>query len=310
MNYRHVMATFILIASGFQVHALTLTLDNNCYQLIGNVTIDDQGNITATSQGACGRGGGDNPGVLTISPASASVTEGGQQTFTIQRSGGTTGLASVEVQIQEVTTSSQDYTISGDCAASNPLSVSWNDGDGTNRSCIITAVTDSDVESDETLTLQLANPTGATLGNPNQATLTITDATASGCPTPGPNVTPMALDWQDRSTHTLTWQQGEVLAIAFTTDNDTSRRGKIKYDTTTAGASSTVTMAVSECPGDFNPFNGNTRCKNSPGISGGIYYTQGDPQRWQCSLPLNTPLYLNITSDCPAGKTCAIVLSW
>lgn len=98
------------------------------------------------------------------------VSEGvGTASFTITRSGNTTGTASVDWgTFQNTATLNVDYE-----------GVSWTTATfltgETSKTVNVKILDDSLVEGNEVFILSLANPTNATLGTPNEASITITD---------------------------------------------------------------------------------------------------------------------------------------
>jgi Ca2+-binding RTX toxin-like protein len=118
-----------------------------------------------------------NPGVLSFSAPTYTVTENGvQATLTVVRTGGSDGAVTVRLATANGTaTAGNDYT-------SVNTTISFADGDTTAKTITIPISDDTLVESNETVKLTLSNPTGgATLGTQNTATLTIiNDDTLSG----------------------------------------------------------------------------------------------------------------------------------
>ncbi len=110
-------------------------------------------------------------GSLQFSDSTYSISEGGTRiTISVTRVGGNTGAVSVEFASGDGSaTPGEDYTaISG--------TLRWNDGDSAQKSFVVEVNDDAQLEGNETIELTLSNPgQGATLGNPNQATLTIVD---------------------------------------------------------------------------------------------------------------------------------------
>ncbi|MCB1573578.1 MAG: hypothetical protein KDI80_06335 [Xanthomonadales bacterium] len=113
-----------------------------------------------------------NPGTLqfTPNPADQSVMENvGSVVFTVTRTGGTAGAIGTIVALGGSATpgAGNDYTTSN-------LSLTWADGDSSDRTVTITVNDDALPEGDETVTLTLGAPSGgAVLGSPSLATLTI-----------------------------------------------------------------------------------------------------------------------------------------
>lgn len=118
-------------------------------------------------------GGTPSAGTLQFTSTTYSVNEGvagGAQAITVTRSGGTSGAASVTFQVSDVTT-----TLNADYGLPAVSTLSWNDGDGANKTFNITVINDQSLESNETANLLLSAPSGATLGSPDNAVLTIVD---------------------------------------------------------------------------------------------------------------------------------------
>ena len=109
------------------------------------------------------------PGTLRFSQATYAVEEGESIVVTVERVGGTAGSVSVQYASSDGTAAAgSDYT-----AVSGTLTFA--DGD-TSKTLTLATIEDSNDEADETFVLTLSNPTGgATLGSPDQATITIQD---------------------------------------------------------------------------------------------------------------------------------------
>jgi len=109
-------------------------------------------------------------GALQFSMNGFTVVESdGLATITVVRVGGTETAVSVQYSTTaagSTATAGQDYT---------PTSgtLQWNNGDGTSREFQVQIVSDTNVEEDETVRLQLTNFFGATPGNPVNTALTI-----------------------------------------------------------------------------------------------------------------------------------------
>ncbi len=115
------------------------------------------------------------PGSVQFSAANFSINENaGTASITATRLNGTLGPISVNYATSNDTaTAGSDYT-----AASGTLN--WADGDATNKTFTVSIANDSNVESNETVSLILNTPTGgATLGTLTNATLTILDDDAT-----------------------------------------------------------------------------------------------------------------------------------
>jgi uncharacterized membrane protein len=116
----------------------------------------------------------DNPGTLQFSAAGTTVNEnGGSATITVNRVGGSHGTASVQIGTSDGTaTAGQDYT-------SVSQILTWTDGDATAKTITIPVRDDNLGKGDETVNLALTNPSGAPLGTPSTAVLTIVDNDAA-----------------------------------------------------------------------------------------------------------------------------------
>lgn len=110
------------------------------------------------------------PGVLQFAQATYSVGEaGGNLIVSVTRTGGTTGVASIEYATANGTAAAgQDYT-----AVSGTLS--WADGDSSTKTISVPILNDILGEVLETISLALSSPTGASLGLQGTALLQILD---------------------------------------------------------------------------------------------------------------------------------------
>jgi ribosomal protein L35AE/L33A len=110
------------------------------------------------------------PGTLALSSAAYTVAEnGGSVVVTITRSGGSNGAASVDYATANGSaTAGNDYT-----AKSGTLT--WASRDAASKTITIAIANDTLAESNETLQLRLSAATGASLGSPATATITIND---------------------------------------------------------------------------------------------------------------------------------------
>ncbi|HEX6641546.1 MAG TPA: Calx-beta domain-containing protein, partial [Thermoanaerobaculia bacterium] len=124
--------------------------------------------------------GAGNPATVTItdfeegqivfaSPTYSVNETGSTVTLTVNRINGSNGAASVMYSTSPGTASfNTDYqTAAG--------TLSWADGDATPRTIVIDIVDDSVVEGDEDFAVSLGSPTGATIGSPGGAIVTIID---------------------------------------------------------------------------------------------------------------------------------------
>ncbi|MBI5075297.1 MAG: hypothetical protein HZB62_09075 [Nitrospirae bacterium] len=113
---------------------------------------------------------GGTPGSLQLSASDYGVNENvGNVTITVTRTGGSSGAASVNYATSNGTAVQPgDYT-----SASGTLN--WADGDAADKTFTVTIINDVTVESSETVNLTLSGATGASLGSPSTATITISD---------------------------------------------------------------------------------------------------------------------------------------
>jgi serine protease len=109
-------------------------------------------------------------GVLQFSSPVYSVGEaGGTVTLTVNRTGGSSGVASVHYATANGTAASYtDYT------AKNGT-LNWGAGDGSAKTITVPIINNLVVEGAETFTVHLSSATGAPLGATSTATVTITD---------------------------------------------------------------------------------------------------------------------------------------
>jgi Zn-dependent metalloprotease len=121
-----------------------------------------------------------DPGTLQFSSAAYSVGEnGGTADITVTRASGNLGAVSIAYTTSDGTASDgTDYTLSSG-------TLTWNNGDATDKTISVPITDDTDEESNETVNLTLSNPQGgATLGTPGAAVLTITDNDSTVAPPP------------------------------------------------------------------------------------------------------------------------------
>ena len=116
------------------------------------------------------------PGTLAFSAATYSQTEPASgtilKTITVNRTGGSTGVASVDAIITGGSaTVSDDFTV-----PASPVTLNWADGDSASKSFDITVKADALTEGDETINLALQNVTvGVTIGTQSTTVTTIID---------------------------------------------------------------------------------------------------------------------------------------
>lgn len=115
-------------------------------------------------------------GTLRFSPATATVGEpGGTVNLTVDRAGSAAGTATVHCRTVAggTATPGQDYT-------ETDATLSWGAGQGGNRTCSIPIINDTLDETNETIRVELQDATGAAIGSPSLATVTITDNDEGG----------------------------------------------------------------------------------------------------------------------------------
>ncbi len=110
----------------------------------------------------------DNPGTVQFSAAAFSVSEAGLlATITVTRTGGAAGAASVTyADAGGGTATGADYSMSGG-------TLNWAAGDAATKSFTVSITADAVSDDGETVNLSLSAATGASLGGPSTATLTI-----------------------------------------------------------------------------------------------------------------------------------------
>lgn len=180
-------------------------------------------------------------GQLRFSSAGYSQAESGPSaTISVQRVDGSRGAASVQYAAVAGTASAQDFTaVSG--------SLNWQDGDDAAKTFQVPLVDDSLDEPDETVQLSLSQASGASLGQPASATLTIVDNDNSGPPTLIVDNLQISEGPAGRST---------TADAVFALSAPSSSVASIQY-TTRAG--SAVATAPDACGADFEARSGTVR---------------------------------------------------
>ncbi|MDO8282971.1 MAG: Calx-beta domain-containing protein [Thermodesulfovibrionia bacterium] len=113
-------------------------------------------------------------GVLAFTSATFSESEavGTTVTTTVSRTGGSTGIVSIDCN----TVAGGTATAGSDYTNITPQTLTWAAGDTANKTCAIPITNDILYEGNETVNLTLTNATGgATIGTQNTAVLTIAD---------------------------------------------------------------------------------------------------------------------------------------
>ena len=122
----------------------------------------------------------DNDAGVMFGAATYSVAENGKSiTVTVQRSGATTAAASVRWTTANGTaTAGEDFGTTGS-SLQRSGTISWLANDAAAKSIVIPMLDDALAEGDEVFTISLNTPTGAVLGTPSTATVTIIDNDAA-----------------------------------------------------------------------------------------------------------------------------------
>ncbi|MGI8918728.1 MAG: beta strand repeat-containing protein [Pyrinomonadaceae bacterium] len=121
-------------------------------------------------------------GTVQFSSATYTVTEAsGVVTISVTRTGGASGAASVDF----ATVAGGSATGGASCTAgvdyiNTSGTFNWADNDFATKTFNVTLCSDGVVEGSETVNLALSNPTGATLGTPSSAVLTILNSVTFG----------------------------------------------------------------------------------------------------------------------------------
>ena len=246
---------------------------------------------TVTVQGG---GGNDNPGVLGFTQTSYSVSEAGPKaTITVRRVDGDDGPATIQWAATAGTaTAGSDFT-----AASGTLS--WADGDDANKSFQVTIINNAVNEPNETVTLTLSNPTGASLDLSRRiATLTITDDDSAGNAPAAPtnlsaeplSTTEIQLAWTDASTNETGFRiERRTLSEPY-------------QEIGTAGANATSFLAGGLTSGTFYVFR--VRAQNAAGNSPYSNETGAAPN----AAPL--PCLASATALCVNNNRFQIEVDW
>lgn len=121
----------------------------------------------------------DEPGTIEISTPLVSVVEGDAGTViasvTVTRTGGSAGSVTAEVNVANGATNGASAGTDYVAPATNPVPLTWANGDSAAKTVNVTVNGDTDVETDETIDLTLQNVVGAGTGVQTTATITITN---------------------------------------------------------------------------------------------------------------------------------------
>jgi hypothetical protein len=123
---------------------------------------------------ACGGDGGDgvtnNAGIIQLGGTSYEVTEGAVINILVTRSGGNSGVASVDYATSDGT------AVAGTDYPATSGTLTFADGISGNQTISIPITDDTTAEVAEAFTLTLSNASGATLGANSSATVNIVNA--------------------------------------------------------------------------------------------------------------------------------------
>src|SRR5205085_9591379 len=127
------------------------------------------------------------PGTVQFSAPTYSVAEnvaGGLATITVTRTGGASGAASVDYATSNGTATGGASCTNGVDYVNANGTLNWADGDGAPKTFNVSICNDGLFENDETVNLSLSNVSGAALGAPSTAVLTITNDDLTPPPLP------------------------------------------------------------------------------------------------------------------------------
>ena len=109
-------------------------------------------------------------GTISLTASSASVAENaGAVTLTVRRTIGTTGAVSVDYATADGTASA------GTQYADTSGTLNWADGESGDKTISVPVIDNAVYGGNKTFAVNLSNPTGAILGSPNSATITIVE---------------------------------------------------------------------------------------------------------------------------------------
>jgi hypothetical protein len=192
---RRYSANFTVPTARFSVDGLTAALYHFVDDFGTNQIVDAVGNGSPGVRNVGGNPPGpewstDSPFGSTPPPTSAGTVQLSQANYTVAeqntnftisvtRTGGSSGVATVDYAVSAGTaTAGADFD-----ATSGTLT--WANGEQGTKTFTILIRDDNDPEPNETITIQLSNATGSTLGTPTSAVLTVTDNdAATGNPPP------------------------------------------------------------------------------------------------------------------------------
>lgn len=199
-----------LVANGDQVRTRILVAG---YATQAHLTLNIGGIVRTFTASTAG-----SPGALQFGAPDYFVAEGvATVTLSVTRTGGGTGAASVQYATSNGTaTAGSDYT-------AKTGTLSWAAGDVAAKTIAIPIANDTIAEANETFTVTLTNPVGATLGTPNPATVAILDKSSTV------QFNPAALSVNEGNNAVLTVSRTGssvgAVTVAYATANGTALSG-------------------------------------------------------------------------------------
>ncbi|BAP56423.1 hypothetical protein THII_2126 [Thioploca ingrica] len=164
------------------------------------------------------------PGVLQFLTTHYAASESDSTpVVTVTRTSGSEGQVSVEYLVTNESTARSNADYTGGTGI-----LTWANGDDEPKHLQLTLIDDTAVEELETLHFELVNPTkGATLGEHQSATLTITDNDVAG---PGPGIVQFA-----QSDYQAHEEEGALKTVTVTRTGGSQGQVSVQYQTTAAG---------------------------------------------------------------------------
>jgi choice-of-anchor B domain-containing protein len=245
-------------------------------------TIGDNGYLTITLNGE------PQSGAVQFTTANADIAEENNSiTITVERLGGSKGVATVDYVLSGVTaTAAEDYVDTSG-------TLQWQDGDRDDKSFEITINADTNEEGDESFNVILQSATGASLGNTSEMQVTILDDDTNTAPSvsiqedfevnTGQTVE-LTASATDAENHTVTfgWEQtaGESVELSNATSATASfiapdNAGELSFQVTASdvlGAQATASVTVTVVAPSDNGDNGDNGGNEDGGSSGGLLF--------------------------------------
>ena len=197
-----------------------------------------------------------NTGTLALSSASYSVSQStGSATISVQRSGGSSGAASVDYATSDGTAAAGDYT-----AASGTLT--WLDGDSSPKTFNVPISSATPFSGSKNFSVALSMASGSTLGSPATATVTITGSTQPSAGTIALSSTTYAVTQGTAAVNIMVSRSGGsagAVGVAYATSNGTASSGS-DYTASTG--------TLSWADGDTTPKSFTVAISNATAFSG------------------------------------------